>query len=204
MLPADAVAQNILSIQVPAAQLVQYTQLHTTCSQLLPVEPLLRAVIACNSSSAGAQPTFSIESGSCTTTNGGTCLRSPNFDPLERQHVRRNHLNLTSLLNHVCARRLFSLTFRLWRADDNGEECTVRMKNAASLSFTTFETEAVHDFLRIGDDPEGGYGIGDDPEESYSGNTGPTEVLVSPDSVITWTTDGSAVNIGFEVCATTP
>jgi hypothetical protein len=82
----------------------------------------------------------------------------------------------------------------LWRADDNNEECTVRMQNAASLSFTTFETEACCDFLRIGDDPE----------ESYSGNTGPTEVLVSPDSVITWTTDGSAVNIGFEVCATTP
>ena len=80
----------------------------------------------------------------------------------------------------------------------------MRMKNAASLSFTTFETEAVHDVLRIDDHPAGGYGIGDDPEESYSGNTGPTEVLVSPGSVITWTTDGSVVNIGFEVCATTP
>ena len=68
----------------------------------------------------------------------------------------------------------------------------MRMQNAASVSFTTFETEACCDFLRIGN-------------ESYSGSsTGPTEVLVSPDSVITWHTDNSVVNIGFEVCATTP
>ena len=68
----------------------------------------------------------------------------------------------------------------------------MRMQNAASVSFTTFETEANFDFLRIGN-------------ESYSGSsTGPTEVLVSPDSVITWHTDSSVVNIGFEVCATTP
>ena len=66
------------------------------------------------------------------------------------------------------------------------------MQNAASLSFTAFETEANFDFLTIDDTP------------GYSGNTGPTGVLVSPDSVITWTTDGSNVNTGFEVCATVP
>eukprot|EP01046_Picozoa_sp_COSAG06_P014002 COSAG06_NODE_857_length_11918_cov_4.047551_1_plen_399_part_10 len=62
---------SILTLQVPAAQMSQYTQLHTTCSQDLPVEPLLRAVIACSQPTGGADP---CASNPCQ--NGGTCADS--------------------------------------------------------------------------------------------------------------------------------
>ena len=61
---------NILDDMIPADQRPQYAQLHRTCSQDLPVEPLLRAVIACQA--AGASPCASQP---CQ--NGGTCTDVP-------------------------------------------------------------------------------------------------------------------------------
>ena len=85
------VAQNILNMQVTPQELAQYTNLYNTCANRLPIEPLLRAVVECDPTSqcesnrVPSALTFVVESGDCTTTNGATCLRSPNFDGADQQ-----------------------------------------------------------------------------------------------------------------------
>ena len=78
------VAQNILNMQVTPNEMAQYTNLYNTCAHRLPIEPLLRALQRCESH-PGPAMTFEGESGDCTTTNGATCLRSPNYDGVDQQ-----------------------------------------------------------------------------------------------------------------------
>lgn len=76
---------GILNLQIPAEDMVKYTQLHTTCSTQLPIDPLLRALLACRQgqhpgSGVGRPvPTFSVSSGSCTTSVNRHCVQSPNY-----------------------------------------------------------------------------------------------------------------------------
>jgi hypothetical protein len=45
---------SILGLQIPADQMAQYTGLYTTCSQQLPIQPLLTALFACQGESASS------------------------------------------------------------------------------------------------------------------------------------------------------
>ena len=148
--------QNILELQIAAEQMAQYTQLYRTCSQDLPVEPLLRAVIACRAppGTVSAAPTFVVSSGSCTTSSNDHCVRSPNFPG-----------------NY-----------------GNSESCAIEISGPGTVSTTTFHTESCCDHLTI-------------DGHAYSGTTAPTGMIVSSGTSITWRTDGSDTDPGFELCA---
>ena len=175
--------------------MVQYTQLHTTCSEMLPVEPLLRAVIRCTHGQPNSQvPTFSIESGSCRTTNDNTCVTSPNFDGASAHCASPvpAHSTRQRCATHTHVRPLATtcnfLSYKL-SADADNEDCIIHISSFATLSSSVFQTEQTHDVLTIGD-------------QSFSGDTGPQGVYADSDTTITWVTDLSVQNIGFEVCAT--
>ena len=61
----------------------------------------------------------------------------------------------------------------------------------ADLTAEAFSTEATYDTLTVN-----GF--------SFSGTSGPTDYFVTAGANITWSTDGSITNTGFEVCAWQP
>lgn len=73
---------------------------------------------------------------------------------------------------------------------EKSQSCTITMGSAGTLSVSGFATEANYDKLFVGAD-------------TYHGSSGPNGVQVQVDDQITWTTDGSAQQTGFELCLTT-
>jgi hypothetical protein len=74
----------------------------------------------------------------------------------------------------------------------NNERCTFRVLRPATLVTPNgFSTETFFDVLVVG-------------SNAYSGSTGPAGLTVSPDTVITWSSDDSVTSGGFYVCAGPP
>lgn len=69
----------------------------------------------------------------------------------------------------------------------NGESCTITPQMSGVLSVTSFSTEASFDHLTI------------DGSE-YDGTTGPDGVSVSPSTSMSWTSDGSNTDTGWQLC----
>ena len=74
----------------------------------------------------------------------------------------------------------------------NNERCTIRVLRSTTLTTPRgFSTETYFDQLSIG-------------ANVYSGTVGPAGLIVEPGTTITWSSDGSVVNGGFFVCASSP
>ena len=75
-------------------------------------------------------------------------------------------------------------------ADGNSEHCNIHISGsaAATIQFNDFKTESCCDKLVIG-------------SHSYSGSNKPSGVgTVNSQTTITWTTDNSVVNTGWDMC----
>jgi hypothetical protein len=70
----------------------------------------------------------------------------------------------------------------------SSQQCTITAHEAVTLSVTAFSTEAGWDKLTVN-------GV------QYDGTTGPGGVQVAAGSTITWTSDSSAREAGFEICS---
>jgi len=73
----------------------------------------------------------------------------------------------------------------------SNEQCTITAASAGTLSVSGFSTESSYDKLFVGAD-------------KYEGSSGPNGVQVIQGTQITWSTDHSAHQTGFELCLTTP
>jgi len=69
----------------------------------------------------------------------------------------------------------------------NGEDCTIRVTEAGTLTATQFDTESCCDHVTIGGTP-------------YRGSTGPNGVAVAAGSNFTWHSDFSVTNAGWTIC----
>merc|ERR1711871_291149 len=74
------------------------------------------------------------------------------------------------------------------REHGSNEACTFTAMQSVYVSSTYFQTEATFDYLTIN-------GV------QYSGETGPFNVMMAPQSNMTWSSDGSVNNGGFTICA---
>jgi hypothetical protein len=71
------------------------------------------------------------------------------------------------------------------------ERCTFTMGNGGVLNVISFDTESRYDELTVGG-------------SQYSGTTGPQSVSVSAGEEITWSSDYSTTEAGFEICVGDP
>lgn len=70
----------------------------------------------------------------------------------------------------------------------DNESCEIRIDGPATLSVETFETESCCDHLSI-------------DGQSFDGGRSPDGMQVDSSTTITWNTDSSVTNRGFEICA---
>ena len=73
----------------------------------------------------------------------------------------------------------------------SSQSCTIKVQNAGVLSSVGFNTESGYDKLTIGG-------------TVYQGTSGPSNVAVSVNTAITWSSDGSTQSSGFIVCLVLP
>lgn len=69
----------------------------------------------------------------------------------------------------------------------NRESCTIRATATMMLTAVSFDTESCCDHFSIGN-------------MRYAGRTGPSNVMVTAGSLLSWRTDGSVTRSGFVIC----
>ena len=69
----------------------------------------------------------------------------------------------------------------------NGEDCTIRVTEAGTLTATQFDTESCCDHVNISG-------------TLYRGSTGPDGVAVAAGSTFTWLSDHSVTRAGWTIC----
>ena len=113
----------------------------------------------------------------------GRVLHDPGrqVHPLRQLPQRAREFLAPSL--HVPSRPRFDRA----RDQGNNEQCTIQVTGAGLLTATSFSTEACCDHLTV-------------DGTQFHGANGPDRIPVNAGSTITWGTDGSVTNTGFEVC----
>ena len=77
----------------------------------------------------------------------------------------------------------------------DNEYCQMRVEQSMTITSTEFATEYGYDFIWIYDSTQ---------YASYHGSSltdGPRNVQVAAGTIMTWSTDGSDVALGFTICA---
>ena len=176
-----------------------YRQLRDTCTQQLPIGPLLNMIESCSKpvpfSAAGGSATFSTDNTDiCPVTDSGKCVTSRNFAQPANGETYSGDESCTISVNnlegtlYLILRSHFSFVFVSNPVNTNFAELGTSTISHA-ISAVAFETESDADHIDIN-------GI------AYSGTTGPKNVAFTSDNPpsITWTTDSSAEASGWKIC----
>lgn len=209
---------NLLTLQLPAPDVVKYNQLHTTCATELPIDGLIdalvhcRSVVQCSSLPEQEGMTITLSNGNispstatytCDATGGPpvdgdptrTCQPSGRWSGKRPSTCEVLSCRFTAVTGSVSGMERSNGGYRCVERDGyvDDESGSWGVARPGIVTVESFETEACCDHVQIAGSPA--------EDGQYSGGWGDSPTFeVTTDTTFSWATDGSVTGGGFRMC----